>query len=279
MSLGSKIKQCRQKKNMTQSQLCDGKITRNLLSEIECDKVSPSIATLKFIAMRLETPISFLLSEDEEPFYYVKKDHIDDVKSLFKSKNYAKCISLIESLKSADDELNYILSYCYFELGRKAILNGSLSSGSANLTKSLKACKETLYDTSRIESLSLIYTALATNVQSPLLEFDSNDFAQKINEEFEYELYKYLIQDYDYKFKNIIFQKHIKAKNLIKTRKYREAVSLLSEVENDSKSDYNAHVVFSVYCDLENCYKQLMDFENAYRYASKRLSLIEGFKS
>ena len=279
MTLGKKIKLLRTEKKMTQSELCDGKITRNLLSEIECDKASPSIHTLKFIAMRLETPLSYLLSDEEDMFFYTKKEHIEGIKRLFASKSYRKCIDLIEALPSTDDELNYIMAHCHFELGRGAILHGSLRSGSKHLKKSSEFCAKTVYDTLRIENLILMYSALAQNVQSPLLEFNKDVFLQNLNDDCDFELYKYLVQDFDYSFKNPIYSKHIEAKNLIKSRKYREAVALLTEIEAASKSDYNSHLVFTVYCDLENCYRQLMDFESAYRYASKRLSLIEGFKS
>ncbi len=278
MTLGKKIKMIRTEKKITQSQLCDGKITRNMLSEIECDKASPSLATLKFIASRLDVSLPYLLSDDDDPTYFVKKEKIDDAKKLFKEGDFKKCIGLLENL-GEDDEINYLLAYCYFEIGRRRVLNGSLKSGYTNLQKSAEFCKKTIYDTSRIENLTLMYTALAMNVQSPLLEFDADLFAKNVDVEADFELFKYLAQDYDYKFNDPIFIKHVRAKELIKERKYREAASLLSEVESLSKGNYNAHIVFSVYCDLENCYKQLMDFENAYRYAGKRLSLIEGFKT
>ena len=73
---------------------------------------------------------------------------------------------------------------------------------------------------------------------------------------------------------------HVDGKLLIKERKYKEAVALLLEaVEYAFKNNYNAFVVFGIYADLELCYKQLYDFENAYRYASKRMSMLEGFKT
>ena len=279
MTLGNKIKLRRMEKKMTQAQLCDGKITRNLLSEIECDKASPSIGTLKFLAMRLELPISYLLSEEDDPFYYVKKEKINDVKSLFESKKYKKCIDLINSFETTDDELNYIMVYCHFELGREAILHGSLHTGLNNLEKAAEYTSKTIYDTSRIKNLALLYTSLARNIQSPLLEFDSESFKSNLDNSNDFDFYKYLIQDYEYNYRNPIFSKHIEAKELIKVRKYQQALNILREIEDESKTDYNAHVVFSVYCDLENCYKQIMDFENTYKYASKRLSLIEAFKS
>ena len=66
----------------------------------------------------------------------------------------------------------------------------------------------------------------------------------------------------------------------IAERKYKEAIALLSSIENlRGSGSYNAYVIFGVYTDMENCYKQLADYENAYRYASKRISLIEGFKT
>ena len=58
MTLGQKIKKIRVDKKLTQASLCNGKITRNMLSEIECDKASPSLATLKYIAQRLDVSIA-----------------------------------------------------------------------------------------------------------------------------------------------------------------------------------------------------------------------------
>ena len=158
-------------------------------------------------------------------------------------------------------------------------MRGSLKSGYDNLSKAAEFSAQTVYDTSRITSLVQMYASLAKNIQSPLLEFDSAIFLNDLDRISDFELYKYLTQDHNYSFKSTIFSNHMKAKELIKSRKYSEAVVLLAGVENMCKSEYNAHVVFSVYCDLESCYKQLADFENAYRYASKKLSLIEGFKS
>ena len=279
MTLGQKIRKLRNEKRITQDVLCNGKITRNMLSEIECDKASPSLGTLNYIAQRLDIPISYLLSEDDSTFAFEKQKIIDEVKTQFGLKNYKRCVEILNRLQETDDELAYILSYCHFEIGRASVLRGSLTSGLDSLKIANKYAEKTIYDTSRIKNLGLLYSALAENIQSPLLEFDAESFAKNVDSDSDYEFYKYLIQDHSYNFNNPIFSKHIEAKELIKARKYREAIALLSEVENLSKSNYNAHIVFSVYSDLESCYKQLIDFESAYRYASKRLSLIEGFKA
>ena len=64
----------------------------------------------------------------------------------------------------------------------------------------------------------------------------------------------------------------------MKERHYADALSLLLEIEN-TKSNYerNSYLMFCVYGDMEICYRQLFDFENAYRFATKRISLMEGF--
>ena len=93
------------------------------------------------------------------------------------------------------------------------------------------------------------------------------------------ELYKYLVQDKDYKFNNIIYMNHIKSKELIKNKQFREALTILCEIEEKrTREQYNAYLVFSLYTDLERCYREIGDYENAYRYANKRLSLLEAFK-
>lgn len=279
MTVGEKIKSLRRSGGMTQEELTRGGVTRNMLSAIESGKASPSLETLQFLADKLSVPTSYLLSEEDDLFFYQKKELIQEIKRLFSERKYKDCIKHIKTLSDSDDELEYILALCYFELGKRAVLGGSLKSGREYLTLSMESVKKTVYDTERIECATLIYIALATNIQSPLLEFDKKEFDRRLGETFENDFYKYLIADTSYDQQNPLFSKHLKAKELIKERKYSEAITLLSSIENEKTPEsYNAYLIFSLYTDLESCYKQLADFESAYRYASKRLSIIEGFK-
>ena len=97
---------------------------------------------------------------------------------------------------------------------------------------------------------------------------------------FDLELYHYIINDSNYEHKSSIYLKHKAARELIKNRNYLEAIKALNEIISERNSEtYNAHLMFLVYTDMEFCSKQLMDFESAYKYASKKLSMIEGFKA
>ncbi len=279
MTLGEKIKKIRKTKRLTQAELAAGKITRNMLSLIESDKASPSLETLYVIADGLGVSAAFLISEDDDDFFYEKKLSIKEIKKLYSQKKYQNCIDKIKQFKGSDDETEYILASSYYELGKSNVLIGSLKKAEAFLTLAKKHLQNTVYDTSKIKSGLLIYTALCNNIQSPLLELDCTAFEAMLGDEFEFDFYKYLLGDREHKQKNSVFEKHLKAKALIKERKYYEALDLLHSIEEEkTPENYNAYVIFSVYNDMENCYKQLTDFENAYRYASKRLSIIEGFK-
>ena len=59
---------------------------------------------------------------------------------------------------------------------------------------------------------------------------------------------------------------------------YYEAIEILRELEDSKNRSYNACILFGVYADMEIAFKQIGDFENAYRYASKKLSLITAFQ-
>lgn len=64
MELGEKIRQARLEAGLSQRQLCEGAITRNMLSQIENGSARPSMGTLQFLAGRLNRPVSFFLQED-----------------------------------------------------------------------------------------------------------------------------------------------------------------------------------------------------------------------
>ena len=280
MTIGEKIKSLRQKRCLTQSELCGSYITRNLLSEIECGKATPSVSTLKFIAEQLGISAAYFLTDSDDYLFFEKIAVIDQIIFLYKNKNYSECIKIIEGLSSTDDELSYILANCHFSLAKSSVLSGALLSAKKHIDAAKQFSALTAYDTSEIENLLLMYSALAENIQSPLLEFDLKRFNDGIDPEFELELYRYIIGDYDYAYKNSTYAKHVMAKRLMKDRRYNEALPLLDAIIGEKNPQtYNSYVMFGVYTDMEYCYKQLANFQAAYKFASKRLSMLEGFKA
>ncbi len=280
MTLGEKIKTARIKKKITQENLCADKITRNMLSAIERGKASPSLDTLYYLASRLSIPVSYLVSQDDDLFYYEKQAVSKQIYALYSTGKYRQCIELIESLSSRDDELSYLLADSYFEAGRAAVLVGSIFTAKRYLARSRECCAKTVLNTAYIEARLLLYSALADNIQAPLLEFDSDAFSAHLLRDFDYELYRYMLGDTEFQYKTAVYKMHVSAKILMRERKYFEALAILNNVVNEKNSGmYNAYVMFSVYADMEACSKQLLDYEGAYKYASKRLSMLEGFKA
>lgn len=64
MELGEKLRQARQEAGLSQRQLCGDYMTRNMLSLIENGTAKPSMDTLRYLAGRLEKPVSFFLEEE-----------------------------------------------------------------------------------------------------------------------------------------------------------------------------------------------------------------------
>ena len=63
MSLGEKLRQARLEAGLSQRALCGDEITRNMLSRIENGAAQPSMRTLQYLADRLGKPMSFFLDE------------------------------------------------------------------------------------------------------------------------------------------------------------------------------------------------------------------------
>lgn len=280
MTLGEKIKALRKSKNLTQKALAGTAITRNMLSRIENDAASPSLETLRHIADKLGISVSLLLSEESDAAYVEKASAIKEIYTAYKAKSYNACIKLIDRISEKDDELNFILASAYFEAGREALFGGALLTAKEKLLKAKSYSSKTALSTDHIESLLPMYLAIAQNVQSPLLEFNPAEYERGLNNAFDIEFYRYVSLDTEYEYTSELLQEHIAAKKLLRQKNYKSAIEKLSTAADRILSGkYNAFIVFGIYTDLEACYRQLCDYENAYRYASKRLSLLEGFKS
>lgn len=63
MDLGQKLRAARLEKGLSQRQLSENLITRNMLSQIENGSAKPSLPTLQALAQRLEKPVQFFLEE------------------------------------------------------------------------------------------------------------------------------------------------------------------------------------------------------------------------
>ena len=280
MNIGEKIKTIRKEKKMTQSSLAGQHITRNMLSSIERGAANPSLETMEYISKKLGTPLAYFFSDNDSLFFFEKEKSIKRIRDAFAAKSYKHCIEMCQRLSDCDDEIAYMLSICYFELGKKEALNGSFSTAAKDFSEFDHYSALTCYDLRSYENSKKMFSCIINNIQAPLLEFDIGAFYASNDAVTDFEFYKYLIHDYDYPFKDKTYAKHVKAKREIGERRYKDAVVTLLEIENDKNpKDYNIYVMFGVYSDLEQCYKLLFDFENAYRYASKKLSLIEGFKA
>ena len=276
MFIGEKIKNARLNKKMTQAELVQDKITRNMLSAIESGKALPSLDTIYFIAERLDIPAAYFLSEDDDLYFFKKKCLMPEIKAAFSSKKYKECVDMITSVGGLDDELNYILASCYYEIGVSNVMFGDMLSAVTNLDNASKACAATMYDTRKYEIRIPLYISLTKNISAPLLEFDVDKYESDINDALDFEFFKYIIGDNDFVYKNPQFQAHLNAKTKMKEYKYSDALAILLDLEKKkSQYPYNVYLMLGVYADIDNCYKQLYDFENAYRYSAKRISLMQ----
>ena len=64
-ALGSRIKEARLAKKLTQAEVVGNFITRNMLSQIESGTAAPSIKTLTYLAEVLDLPIEQLIGAEE----------------------------------------------------------------------------------------------------------------------------------------------------------------------------------------------------------------------
>ena len=265
---------------MTQSELAGEIITRNMLSRIETGAAQPSLDTLFYIAGRLGIPAGFLLLDKDDALLSVFEEEITVARQLYAVGKYKECIARLDAISHKNDEIHLLYSYSLFYIALDYFKGGSIKSAARNFTAALEHTAQTIYDTSKIKCSSMLYLAVCDNINLPLLSFNKDEYVSLALDTVHYDFYKYLTQDAEHTYCNQQYQEHITAKRLIKERKYEDAIAILSSIE-DNKHSYppNAYLMISVYADLEICHKNLLDFERAYKYSSKRLSLIEGFSS
>ncbi|ASS75905.1 hypothetical protein CIG75_13685 [Tumebacillus algifaecis] len=137
-SLGRKIRQRRQEKGLTQSQLAEGLVSASAISQIEADKINPSYKLLLQIAERLEVPLDYFLTETGE--YLEQATSHKLAKTFIMAKEYSNAVPILDNLLAtgAGDELDLMmdLSTCFIHLDNLSTVKELLEKA---MTMSLKA--------------------------------------------------------------------------------------------------------------------------------------------
>lgn len=100
MELGEKLKEARIAAGLSQRQLCGEEITRNMLSQIEHGTARPSMSTLKYLASRLQLPVSYFLGE--ETLVPANVQIMQQAWEQLESGNFAECFRLLETVKDPE---------------------------------------------------------------------------------------------------------------------------------------------------------------------------------
>jgi len=279
MKIGEKIKAERKKANLTQKALAGNEITRNMLSRIENGDALPSLSTLFYLAERLSLPAAYFISEDSSPILYRKQAILPDIWRAIEEAHYESALSLCRNLEM-DDELAYIATFCAVRCGEKALKNGNMKSAKEFFDLAEELISQTKIPTEHFRAHILLYGALAQNIASPQLVFDKSAYLTAVNTVVDSDLYHFVLEDTEYEYIHPLYAKHMSAKQHMRARNWKDALTVLKELEDlKGTPQINAFLLFRLYSDMEICYRELRDYENAYRYSNKRMTQISAFQN
>lgn len=250
MELGEKLRQARLEAGLSQRQLCGDIVTRNMLSQIENGSAKPSYATLQALCARLGKPVS--LFWEEAPSQNLQLLHTA------RQQPPEQALETLQGYLSPDPILDdiYKQQKCQLLL---TLAEKALQTGDTDYAKSLLSQAEPLLTPeSRRQHLLLCYEAepesatelaakLPDNTREQLLRAKSALKAENPG------LCIACLQCADEKPIDwfLLF-----ADAKIQQKDYIAATEALLPL-NDSRC----------YARLEICYRELGDFEKAYRYA------------
>lgn len=126
MELGEKIRQARQEAGLSQRQLCGEEITRNMLSQIENGSARPSMDTLRFLAARLGKTVSFFL--DEDAVISPNQQVMAAARQATDQGNWAGCLCVLRDYREPDAlfdrERRYLTALATLELAEEGLQQG-----------------------------------------------------------------------------------------------------------------------------------------------------------
>ena len=285
-----KIKELRQLRHMTQTELAGDQITRNMLSLVENGSALPSIPTVVYLSERLGVPAGMLLARDDEELMYKKIAELPKIKQLYTAGDYRLCCAMCKNLSEdqQDDEICLLLSKCYFNLARETFNLGKLHQSARYFDMACKYCRATIYGEEQILSASAVYFEYMMAL-SPSIDSESGNEAYKGSGVSVDSFCKYAIvlksfeSGEDCLARKYVessgdtdkgYIEHIKAKIEMKAGDYRSACERLKKLINSDALDCRV-VLYDIFKDLEECCREVEDYKGAYEYSVGKVELLE----
>lgn len=302
--LGANIKAARLSAGLTQGELAGENVTRNMLSRIENGAALPSIPTLCTIAEHLGIPPGALLGDLGG---YIAGRIADDFRQLLAKHKYSDIISRWDAHIGAhpeadpDDELRDILIEAMAERSLELFRTGKMTAAAELLDRIDNFADPKGYDVSAARAKALttrlmilratgrkcpkesmtklsdmIFTdngraiyAMACELLSETVK-EAHSTPDEKSAEYHRELDPILER-----LPSGLIRNHIEAKLAMADADYLSAKAMMIPLCREALPP---GVLFDLYSDLEHCCKCCGDFENAYKFSTDKLALIQRMK-
>lgn len=266
--IGSKIRMLRRKNRLSQKELCGDFIDRTLLSKMENNRLTPSIAQLRYFANKLNTPISYFLSEMDYVDYVGHNSNNEDdfLHKLYDRKNYEKIIDIVKYSSNTFNEIedfnkHFYVGMSYFNMNMKSESIGYLR----------KYINSYLRAEENKQALEVINFANALNTLCKIMLQNSN-YIKAAH-------YLYMAKKYLFHFKksdsliNFIVHNNL---GFVYNRlnKYSLTISALEEFLSLNSSLCYLQVLPHIHWSLNIAYYNINDFENSIKHIKKSIYLF-----
>jgi len=286
--IGEKIRQLRLRHGLTQKELAGEYMTRNMLSLIENGVSLPSLASLIYLAEKLEVPVDYFFSASEEDEgRYFKQAIIGQLRERYAAGQYRDCVLQIQKISgnAVDDELAWIAAQSYMYIAMEHAVLYELRSAVQYLRNAQETLPKTVYAGEDLKKAVLYYRELFPMLPS-VTEFPERLTDVRMASVFipaEMLLYfgalrpgskgSYSVKEFP---KDTYPAKHLQALSAMSANRADTAVRLLRELAQDSELPY--FMRFRVYSDLEEIAGNAGEYRIAYMAAKKKLDLLESAK-
>lgn len=285
MTLGEKIKKARLDRHMTQREVVDGYITRNMLSKIENNSATPSMKTMEYLANQLGLPMSYFVTDVE---IEVVPQAMQLARQAYAGGDAEKALAILtESRDTPSDESLMLLARCHLKLGEEASLRNDPEQALYHAEAALEANGQTVYASPLVEAgASLLEARFSQGLFDDAMKRYRSAVAQ-MGLERQYHLTMaqwYLsvghIEDAARELNSVSSSGDrqtadyvcLQGELSLKGKDYDAAAKQLRRAEQLAITAGGSEDMLSpLYAMLEECYRELEDYKEAYRYASKQI--------